>query len=244
MDRDRSSHVHLGQRVHRSAQSQRGWVEKVVKIFSPPHPPWAHKDRRNRETLESEGYPERSRFRGSHIAGVESCPLSCQGMSNAFADRRRSARTVGPSAASSSWQSVRPTLGYASRGPRLQRARIGSGGSPAPPRALILGGSPGGGPGGPQKVLPATPLRCKARGGWGGSAHCPDPTAQSAPPSPPRGRRASGPTAVTLAPVAVATPPSRGVPVRLHATAGPTTRRFASPSRGVRHRHVIARCAR
>ena len=32
------------------------------------------------------------------------------------------------------------------------------------------------------------PLWCKAREGWGGSAHYPHPTAQSAPPSPPRSR--------------------------------------------------------
>ena len=50
---------------------------------------------------------------------------------------------------------------------------------PPPPRALILGRPPGGGlrpPAGgscgpPRKKCPETPLRCKAEGGWGGSAH-------------------------------------------------------------------------
>ena len=34
-------------------------------------------------------------------------------------------------------------------------------------------------PPGGQKIAILGPLRCRVRGGWGGSAHYPDPTAQS-----------------------------------------------------------------
>ena len=52
--------------------------------------------------------------------------------------------------------------------------------APHPPlEALILGGSGGGPSARGQKSALRTPLRCKAQGGWGGSAHWPDPTAQS-----------------------------------------------------------------
>ena len=54
------------------------------------------------------------------------------------------------------------------------------GGAPDPPLGVDPRGVSGGGPGGPKKCRLRTPLRCKAQGGWGGSAHCPDPTAQSA----------------------------------------------------------------
>ena len=67
---------------------------------------------------------------------------------------------------------------------------------PSPPHTtLILGGSkpPKSGP--PRaRISPVfCPLRCKVVGGWGGSAHYPDPTAQSAPVPPPRRARSPGP---------------------------------------------------
>ena len=62
-----------------------------------------------------------------------------------------------------------------------------------------------------------TPLRCKAQGGWGGSAHWPDPTAQSAAAA----RENAWSTARAR----------RGVP-------GAPAPGFAA-SRGVRHRHAI-----
>ena len=75
------------------------------------------------------------------------------------------------------------------------------------------------------------PLRCKAQGGWGGSAHWPDPTAQSAPrarfPPRPCRRVPSGPGTATAW-------PSRGVRHRHAIHAAPAPRRSASPSRGVR----------
>ena len=42
---------------------------------------------------------------------------------------------------------------------------------------MALFDPPGGGP----KIAILGALRCRVRGGWGGSAHYPDPTAQSAP---------------------------------------------------------------
>ena len=59
----------------------------------------------------------------------------------------------------------------------------GSGSPPIPPPdtdprtpKMALFDPPGGGP----KIAILGALRCRVRGGWGGSAHYPDPTAQSA----------------------------------------------------------------
>ena len=95
------------------------------------------------------------------------------------------------------WESVSPDLtapnghtGYV--GPRHSRSLPGRGysrpsqggsnaaqfdgfsghGPPSPhPWALILGGVLGGGSADPKKCRLRAPLRCKAQGGWGGSAH-------------------------------------------------------------------------
>ena len=60
----------------------------------------------------------------------------------------------------------------------------GSGSPPIPPPdtdprtpKMALFDPPGGGP----KIAILGALRCRVRGGWGGSAHYPDPTAQSVP---------------------------------------------------------------
>ena len=89
------------------------------------------------------------------------------------------------------------TLAPGALGPRgpptLSPASLGGGSVRAPPtpRSEILG---------PKKGLPQAPpgvekwpffqaLRCTAQGGWGGSAHYPDPTAQSVPARTPSDRR-------------------------------------------------------
>ena len=84
----------------------------------------------------------------------------------------------------------------------------GSGSPPIPPPdtdprtpKMALFDPPGGGP----KIAILGALRCRVRGGWGGSAHYPDPTAQSASACAPRRatRHAApvGPSGTPRAPV-------------------------------------------
>ena len=66
---------------------------------------------------------------------------------------------------------------------------------------MALFDPPGGGP----KIAILGALRCRVRGGWGGSAHYPDPTAQSAPAA--RRTRKSLPPALGTRPAPVRTVP-------------------------------------
>ena len=136
-------------------------VENVSQFTRPPHPPGLL--HRSRAEEAERGEPPATRGNAVPEARITLW---------AGEDRRTPAPMRGPSLPSG--RLCRPP-GEGSDAAQSDTV----GGAPDPPLGVDPRGVSGGGPGGPKKCRLRTPLRCKAQGGWGGSAHCPDPTAQS-----------------------------------------------------------------